>query len=365
MKDIYRHAKAVGAMLLAAAVVVAVPSQLWADGMVIPPANYEGSLEEQSQEAMIIFQSSDIPGGATEDLILKITVEGAVDQFAWVIPLPNQPTVKKADAKLFKELYDYVAYRLRPRMKKGSMGKLGGSFGAPEAAADVKVLSREIVGSYDVAVVRENRPGTLNKWLGDEGYQRIRSGEEVIEFYRRKGYVFTCVKVSDTELTADKPVDLHPLRLTFKTGGRDGIYFPMKMTGLQERRFDVNLYVFYGAWLNDRLNKYGYEHRGFHRKYRDWDSRKCKPNAGKNWARPKSDPFLRSAAARIPTVAKLLRELHPGERHYLTNIQAFGLDPAEVRNWPDDLWLFPYYVNKRFIPYDARPGSPAAPAYQR
>ena len=341
-----------------------VSSRSLGDGFIIPPAHYSGSLEEKSQEAIVIISSPDGSDVAKEDLILKITVEGAVGDFAWVIPMPAKPIVKKAKAKLFKELYNYVAYRQRPRkskgMKKGSPG-MGGMGGG---AMDVSVLSRENVGSYDVAVVRENTPGTLNKWLDEEGYRRIEDGTDVIEFYRKKGYVFSCIKVSDTELEQGKPVDLHPLRFTFTTGGRDAVYFPMKMTGLQQKRFDVNLYVFYPAWLNDKLNRYGYNHRGFTLKYRDWDSDVCKPNAGKNWSKPRSDPFLRDTAHRIPSVAKLFAELHPGVLFYLTNIQAHDLKPSEVRKWRDDLWLFPYYIDKKVVPYDARPGGPAAAGYR-
>jgi Uncharacterized protein conserved in bacteria (DUF2330) len=231
-----------------------------------------------------------------------------------------------------------------------------GGFGTAE---EIDVLSRQIVGSYDVAVVRENVAGTLNQWLNTEGYQSIENGEDVIGFYRKKSYVFACVKVSEVELETDTPVDLHPLRFVFPTGGRDGIYFPMKMTGLQSRRFSVNLYVFYRAWLNDCLNCFGYEKRGFHRNYRDWDGPQCQPNAGKLWSMPRTDPFLRNMASRIPTVSKLFAAHYPDQRFYLTNIQAHSLDPADVRDWPDDLWLFPYYLKPRFVPYDARPGGPA------
>ena len=135
------------------------------------------------------------------------------------------------------------------------------------------------------------------------------------------------------------------------------------MTGLQDHAFDVNLYVFYHAWLNDHLSKFGYEHRGLRLKYRDWDTPACEPNAGKTWSTPEHDVFLRDFAPRIPTVAALFQKLHPGERYYLTNIQALGLKPEAVRQWSDDLWLFPYYVDKNFVPYDARPGGPAATAW--
>lgn len=355
-----RHLVPFAASLMAAVFVCLTPGPLLGDGLLKASATYEGSLEERSQEAIIIFRMSRIPGEAMEDLILKITVQGETDDFAWIIPFPNKPEVKQADARLFEELFDYVQYRRRERLaeKKNWKGGMGGG-----AFDDVDVLSREVVGSYDVAVVRENTPGTLNRWLQDEGYQPIQDGRDVIEFYRRKGYVFTCIKVSDARLKAHTPADLHPLRFTFKTGGRDGIYYPMKMTGLQTTPFDVNLYVFFQWWLNDGLNEYGYQHRGFHLKYRDWDTPRCIPNAGKNWANPRRDVFLAPAAGRVPTVAGLLRTLHPNQRYYLTNVRALSLDPAEVRKWKDDLWLFPYYRNPRFVPYDVREDGPASEGY--
>jgi len=146
-------------------------------------------------------------------------------------------------------------------------------------------------------------------------------------------------------------------------GGRDGMFFPMKMTGLQQEPFDVNLYVFYGKWINDKLSKFGYKHRGFELKYRDWDTRQCEPNAGKKYSAPELDPFLADFAGRIPTVTALMQKLHPGEQYYLTNVRARGLKPDDVRQWADDLWLFPYYTDRDFVPFDARPGGPASAAW--
>ena len=340
-------------------------SSLWADGKMFVPRDYQGSVEERSQEAVLIFHGSDEPGGATEDLVLKVSVRGETDEFAWVIPFPNEPKAAKEDAKVFAELHAYVEARLAQlhSKHKGGMGEKAAEPKSDLAVRPVEVLSRKIVGSYDVAVVRENEEGGLSQWLEKEGYQPVAGGEEVIRFYRLKKYVFACIKVSDAKLEAKTPVDLHPLRFSFKTGGRDGIFFPMKLTGLQQDRFDVNLYVFYGAWLNDHINKFGYEHRGFRRKYRDWDTAECEPNAGKTWSTPQRDAFLADKAHLLPTVSKLFRKLHPGERYYLTNIQARNLDPEEVRAWSDDLWLFPYYTNRKFVPYDARPGGPASAAW--
>jgi len=47
----------------------------------------------------------------------------------------------------------------------------------------------------------------------------------------------------------------------------------------------------------------------------------------------------------------------------LTNIRAAGLKPSDVRRWADDLWVFPYYVDRKFVPYDARKDGPASTAW--
>src|SRR5438093_11123090 len=83
-----------------------------ADGKIMPPRNYKGSLEELSQEAIIIFHGSEKPGDAVEDLILKISVQGAdTKSFGWVVPFPQEPKIGKEDPALFKEVFDYVQAR--------------------------------------------------------------------------------------------------------------------------------------------------------------------------------------------------------------------------------------------------------------
>lgn len=348
--------------------VLSSPAILWADGKAMGPATfrgqpYKGSVEERAQEAIIIFHAGEKPGDAREDIILRIRAEGEVANFAWVVPFPAEPQVAKEDAKLFEELFDYVAASMARSVKHRGGEKEAKTEKTAAPAKPVEVLSRKIVGSFDVAVVRENQAGALNDWLKRESYQTLGDAEDVLGFYRQKKYVFACIKVSDAQLSQEAPVDLHPLRFSFKTGGRDGIFFPMRMTGLQERPFDLNLYVFYGKWLNDHVSKFGYEHRGLRLKYRDWDTPECEPNAGKSYSAPERDVFLRDYAYRIPTVTALFQKLHPGERYYLTNLQATALRPEAVRQWSDDLWLFPYYTDPKFVPYDVRRGGPATAAW--
>lgn len=347
-------------LVLALSFLLVLTPLLNADGLVRPPRSYSGSLEERAQEAILVFTPGTESKSAVQDLILKIRVEGKVDDFAWIVPLPAKPTTHKEEPVLFEECFNYVESRSR-RPAKADIPFSNGIDGALQLEEKaVEVLSREVVGSFDVAIVKENQEGALNAWLKEEGYQEIKDGEETIRFYREKGFVFACMKVADTALSNSGTADLHPIRFTFETGGRDGIYFPMKLTGLQEEEFDVNLYVFYGAWLNDHLNGYGFEHRGFRLRWRDYDSPQCKSNAGKSWSAPKSDPYLSSYASRIPELTRYFQTHYPGKKFYLTNLTARGLKPEQVRQWTNDLWLFPYYTNRKMIPYDAREGGIAA-----
>lgn len=338
------------------------------DGKLVPPRDYAGSLEEQAQEAIIIFLGGSANASAKQQLILKIRVEGDVDHFAWVVPLPAEPKTEKADAKLFEELFRYVQAqqaRRTPPSKKGLKDAAAGD--AASADQKVEVISREVVGAYQVDVVREKQAGALNTWLTDNKYQALENSDDIIGFYRDKGYVFACVRVSDAargENDTGKTIDLHPLSFTFETGGRDGIFFPMRMTGLQEDAFDVNLYVFYRFWLNDRINEFGYTHRGFDLVHRDWDTRQCVANGGKSWATPEKNPMLRHVAHHIPTVKAFFAENYAEETFYLTNLAARRLDPKQVRQWKDDLWLFPYYTNPKVVPHDVQNDGPASGAWE-
>lgn len=352
-----------GLMLLLA---LGIASSAVPDGLVIRPRDYKGSLAEKAQEAVIIFTPGDENRSAKQDIILKIQVTGDSDRFAWVVPLPGKPETHKEDPAIFKELFDYVQYRnARPAKSDGAKSADAvGAVAAPKAG--VEVISRQVVGHFEVTVVQEKLAGALNEWLKMEGYQELEGAEDVIGFYRRKNYFFTCIKVSaqaKAEAAGKGGFDSHPLRFSFETGGRDGIYFPMKLTGLQSDPFDVNLYVFYDKWINDRLSRFGYAHRGMKLTWRDYDSPQCEPNAGKSWSLPEQDPYLKDYARFIPTVKTLFQKLHPGQKYYLTNIQARNLKPADVRQWADDLWLFPYYTNPTFVPFDARTGGPAHEAW--
>ncbi len=350
----------VNVILAAVFLPVAAENSLQADGLVVKKRSYEGSLEERSQEAVIIFRPAAEAGTAVQDLILSIQVEGSASEFGWVVPFPNEPEVAEADPGLFKELFDYVGRRQAGRQRKLPGAKHEGT---DNEAGSVEVLSRNVVGDYEVTVVRETDSGGLNPWLAENEFQTLDNADDVLDFYRDKGYVYACIRYTSEALAREGSINSHPIRFRFATGGTDGMYFPMRLTGLQNDPFDVTLYVFCPSWVNNDLNRFGFVHRGLTLTHRDWDTPRCQRNAGKTYSSPQTDPYLEDLAWMLDKTSALFRALYPGEGFYLTRIQGIGMQPSEVRQWSDDLWLFPYYTNLNLVPFDARPGGPAATAW--
>src|SRR5262249_51197723 len=141
-------------------------------------------------------------------------------------------------------------------------------------------------------------------------------------------YVFACIKV--TEVSTEGAPELHPLRFTFTVSQKQGIYFPMKLTGLQDEWFNLNLYIFHPYQLDHSRTEKGYTHYGFLREYSDWDTPGCEHNAGKKYWLPRSDPFLEPKAYLIPNVTSLFTKLHKGERYHLTQISG-KFNPRKIR----------------------------------
>ncbi|MGI9517572.1 MAG: DUF2330 domain-containing protein [Pirellulaceae bacterium] len=362
MSDLWPPFRTASCIVILAAIFLRFTAEnsLLADGLVVKKRSYAGSLEERSQEAIIIFRPAAEAGTAVQDLILSIEVEGTASEFGWVVPFPNQPEIFEEDPGLFEELFDYVERRQSSRRPKLPGAK---SPGTDDEAGNIEVLARNIVGDYEVTIVRETRSGGLNPWLAANDFQTLDNAEDVLDFYRDKDYVYACIRYTSEALAAEGRINSHPLRFRFATGGTDGMYFPMRLTGLQNDPFDVTLYVFCPSWVNDDLNRFGFVHRGLTLYHRDWDTPRCDRNAGKTYSSPDNDPYLKDLAWMLDKTSAMFQALYPGQGFYLTKIQGIAMQPRTVRNWSDDLWLFPYYTDRTLVPFDAREAGPASAAW--
>jgi len=294
------------------------------DGTFLPryeEREYQGSLEQKAQEAIIVYKDG------LEDLILKVTYQGKPKDFAWVIPFPSVPEISKESAELFAELFAYVeravARKSRRLFKWGKLKEEG-------EEAGVRVIATKTVGSYETVTVKEETKGALNRWLKENGYVELKGAEEELEYYRNSDWVFVCVKVRDA-IAEQEGVDLHPLRFKFKTRHEDEIVYPLKLSVFQKAPLDVSLYIFADWMINIDYDEKGVLTKKFLSRYEDGDARR--------W----SHEQVRGALPMVSTRQFFLKN-YPRDTFFLTNIQARGLEPAKVREWTEDLCIYPRYV---------------------
>lgn len=296
------------------------------DGTFVPmhvEREYEGSLEQKAQEAIIVYRDG------AEDLILKVTYQGKAKDFAWLIPLPSIPEISRANAQLFTELFAYVE-RSIARKERASYKWGKSAEETAEAAGGVEIVARKTVGSYETTTVREIAKGALNDWLKTNGYLELTAAEGELEHYRKLSWVYVAVKVRDA-LAAQDAVDLHPLRFQFRTQKEDEMVYPMKLSVFQQSLIDVNLYVFADSRINVDYDEKGVLTKKFAARYED--------SSYLMWSH--SDIW-----EDLPMweVRRFFLTNYPRERFFLTNIQARRLDPADIREWPSDLYIYPQQI---------------------
>jgi hypothetical protein len=304
--------------------VLSLRADVIADGTFVPKyeeREYEGSLEQTSQEGIIVYREG------VEDLILKVTYRGKPQDFAWLIPFPSVPGIFRESKELFAELFAYVEHAIAEESRGGTFGC--GKMKESEEAG-VEVIARKTVGTYDTTTVRERARGALNKWLSENGYAELKDAEKELEHYRRRGWVFAAIKVREA-VAGQEEVDLHPLRFKFRTRKEDEMVYPLKLSVFQKAPLDVNLYIFTDSMINVDYDERGVFTKQFVARYEEGYSR--------NWSRGQVEGVLPMLYTR-----RFFLKNYPHERFFLTNIQAVDLRPSEIREWNEDLYILPQYV---------------------
>src|ERR1035438_5092874 len=147
-------------------VVLLTPAIGLADGMFVAPKfvwDKHKDIAEPTQKAILVYDAG------REDLILQVKYEGPVDEFGWLIPVPNLPTVQKGSMKCFYELSQYTQRHFETEWQhsKSESADLAipaaGGRGAPEPP--VKVIEIKTIGAYEIAVLSTKDPSALTKWL--------------------------------------------------------------------------------------------------------------------------------------------------------------------------------------------------------
>lgn len=217
----------VGVVFILALAPLFIPWLTLADGMLIaPPGRY---VFESDQKGVIFFENGE------ERLILATSFKGDADDFAWVIPTPSKPEVKKSSAEIFTSLQSLTGNTRNEIMPDTSL-----SLGmAGSIKQGVQVIEKKSIEYYDVAVLASDDKDALADWLNNNGYHFPEQYNYVLQSYIDNNWIFTAVKFKDdinSQILSGsmRSGNLIPLELKFKT---EKPVYPLKISSITE---DVN-----------------------------------------------------------------------------------------------------------------------------
>jgi hypothetical protein len=162
---------------------------------------------DQSAERIIFT----VNGDGTITAIVGINYTGAAEDFSWVVPVPSPPVLDVAEAASLNvlELATAVQVNNPPRYCSGIFPQpccFGGGGGGG-------YLAQGDVGPYDYAIIRNEDPDEMVRWLRDNGYRITPEMEPLVEVYVEEGMYFLAMKLNE----ASEVGDIQPVVMTYES----------------------------------------------------------------------------------------------------------------------------------------------------
>ncbi|MGW1865208.1 DUF2330 domain-containing protein [Streptomyces mauvecolor] len=210
-----------------------------------------GAMVPQSGRQLSVKQETSAVrfDGHTEQIVMRLTVDGNAPKAAWIMPVPSRATVKLGDRHLFDQLEELSepVNRTRsyfwprdgdwPFAKSRSVGD-----GAPNPGAKppVEVIGRERLGPFDVARLTATDPTALRDWLTRNGFQLPPALATELRPYVDQKWEYVAIRLAPDQQGQTLGGPLDPLSLTFAS---DRLVYPMRLSRLAKTPQTLNLYV--------------------------------------------------------------------------------------------------------------------------
>lgn len=178
---------------------------------------------------------------------VQINYMGSPDDFAWVLPVPNVPTLAVGDMVTFRDLDRLTAPLFIPPPAPDCLRPRVLTF-APKPAAGVDVLASGTVGPFNYHVVTSPDPQEMVSWLRDNGYRIDPEMEPLIAVYTDEGMVFLAMKLQPGRETRD----ITPIRLEYESSQP---MIPLRLTAVAAQ---PNMGVLVWVFANGRTGPVNY-----------------------------------------------------------------------------------------------------------
>jgi hypothetical protein len=140
-----------------------------------------------------------------ETFVIRPGFEGKAEEFGMLIPFPEPPALRKVSEEIFSHLDKaidppeiVIDLSPPPPPRAAAAEKKDGAEkskeDAPLAVNEVRVLRREAVGMYEVAVLEAGSAAALKRWMDDHGYKYPTGMDAVCEEYIKLRWCFVAEK---------------------------------------------------------------------------------------------------------------------------------------------------------------------------
>jgi Uncharacterized protein conserved in bacteria (DUF2330) len=192
-------------------------------------------VNQPAQKAMINWD----PAEGRESFTVQPKFEGNAADFGMVIPTPSKPKLDEMPREFFKLLAVFTILEPMPLDKYKSIRFGAAGLGALDRATKrnaVTVLEEGVVGSLDYKIILAEDARGLYQWLDEHKYHYA-GDEETLDFYIRKGWFFTVMKI-DPKQMKHRPDgtysgDVTPTRFTFTS---QQLIYPLRITRLSVKQ---------------------------------------------------------------------------------------------------------------------------------
>ncbi len=208
---------------------IILPSVATADGAVVSPPNYY--VQETAQKAVVFYEAAT----QTETMVVGINYEGTAQDFGWLIPTPNLPTVERGSQNLFANVAAITDPYSDSYKSSEDSALLGNTVSAiPET---VNIVSEQQVAYYDVTVLTATNTEDLVNWFNANGYKYPQAYAYILQDYITNGWYFTAMKINPTLVdTTSVTSDLYageavPVQMTFTA---ENMVYPLRISSIIE-----------------------------------------------------------------------------------------------------------------------------------
>jgi len=205
-----------------------------------------------AQRTILVFGEGEV------SLIPQVHFEGDARDFGILVPVPAEPSLSTVGSNIFTE----ASFMTQPIIRQSTSGCgcddnnqiVGPTFFrsfaegdlVQDAASGVTVISEEIVGMFQAAILQATSADDLTQWLNENNYKFDPADAQVLADYITKNWFFVAMKLDPSQvpplINQWWAATTSPVKITFDYA-KTSLTYPLKISAIStNERTEVLVY---------------------------------------------------------------------------------------------------------------------------